>query len=213
MRARSASSGAGWWIFAAVIAAAKAATGMLRKKIARQLIASVSTPPISGPIALPSPATPSTRPPAKAARDGRDRGEGHAEDRRPHEPAAHAHADAHRDQLVGVLREAAEQREGGEDRRADEEDAPAAEHVGQPPAGDEDHPERQRVGVDRPLHGADVDVEVLLDRRQGDIERGEIVGDDEHAEAHREEGHAGPRRSSPGTCGHPSTIVSVQEAI
>ncbi len=69
MRSRAASS-TRWWIFAQVTAAANAATGMLRKKIARQLTSSVSTPPIRGPRALPSPATPRIRPPAKAARDG-----------------------------------------------------------------------------------------------------------------------------------------------
>jgi hypothetical protein len=46
---------------------AKTATGTLRKKIQRQLSASVRTPPISGPIALPRPAAPITIPPARPA--------------------------------------------------------------------------------------------------------------------------------------------------
>ena len=46
---------------------AKIAIGTLRKKIQRQLSASVRTPPISGPIALPSPAAPRITPPASPA--------------------------------------------------------------------------------------------------------------------------------------------------
>ena len=47
---------------------AKTEIGTLRKKIQRQLRASVRTPPISGPIALPSPAAPMITPPASPAR-------------------------------------------------------------------------------------------------------------------------------------------------
>ena len=46
---------------------AKTEIGTLRKKIQRQLSASVSTPPISGPIALPRPAAPRMIPPARPA--------------------------------------------------------------------------------------------------------------------------------------------------
>ncbi len=48
-------------------ATAKIAIGTLRKKIQRQLRVSVRTPPISGPIALPSPAAPRMMPPASPA--------------------------------------------------------------------------------------------------------------------------------------------------
>ena len=65
---RSVASTGGWWTNFAVARVAKAAIGRLSQKIARQLSSSVSTPPISGPSALPSPATPSTRPPASPAR-------------------------------------------------------------------------------------------------------------------------------------------------
>jgi hypothetical protein len=41
--------------------------GTLRKKIQRQLRASVRTPPINGPMALPSPAAPRMIPPARPA--------------------------------------------------------------------------------------------------------------------------------------------------
>lgn len=48
-------------------ATAKIEIGTLRKKIQRQLARSVRTPPISGPIALPSPAAPRMMPPARPA--------------------------------------------------------------------------------------------------------------------------------------------------
>ena len=59
-----------------------------------------------------------------------------------------------------VRREAAQQGEQREDRRSREEDPATAEHVGQPPAGDDQHPEDQRVGVDHPLDRRDVGVVV-----------------------------------------------------
>jgi hypothetical protein len=46
---------------------AKSETGTLRKKIQRQLRASVSTPPTRSPIALPKPAAPMMMPPASPA--------------------------------------------------------------------------------------------------------------------------------------------------
>jgi hypothetical protein len=68
-----------------------------------------------------------------------------------------------------ALGDAACQRHRREDRGADEEDPAAPEHVGEPAAGDQDHAEGERVGVDRPLDGADVGVEVLLDLRDRDV--------------------------------------------
>ena len=123
----------------------------------------------------------------------RQRRERHPEDRRPHQRAADAHADPGADQDAEVGRCRTDRREGGEQDRADEEDAAAAEHVGDPPARDDRHPEHQRVGVDDPLDAADVGVEVALDRGQGDVQRGEVVGDHEDAEPHRDERHHRPR--------------------
>jgi hypothetical protein len=47
--------------------------------------------------------------------------------------------------------------------------------------------EHERIGVDHPLHGGELGVEIVLDRRQCDAERREIVGDDEHRYTHRPE--------------------------
>ncbi len=68
--------------------------------------------------------------------------------------------------------------------RAGDEDAPASEHVGQPPAGDDEDAEDHGVSVDDPLHGGDVGVEIVLDGGKRDGERGEVVGDDENGDAH-----------------------------
>ncbi|HWM55384.1 MAG TPA: hypothetical protein VNO20_08355 [Solirubrobacterales bacterium] len=82
---------------------------------------------------------------------------------------------------------AAQGRHRGEDRGAEEEGVAATEHVGQPAAGDDHHPEGERVGVDHPLDRVDVGVEIALHRRQGDVDRREVVGDDDDRESHREQ--------------------------
>jgi hypothetical protein len=143
----------------------------------------VSTPPNIGPTALPIPAAPRISPPARPA--FRQRREGHAEDRRPHHRPADPHQRATGDQPRRALGRPSEHREAREDRRAEDEDALSPEDVGQPAADDDQYAERQRVGVDHPLHRADVGVELLLDRRQRHGERGEVVGDDEHRDSHR----------------------------
>ena len=140
-----------------------------------------------------------TRQPGLRLRQGRV---GHAEDRRPDQRAADPHAHPGGDQPRRVLGYPAQQREAGEQGAADEEGAAAPEQVGEPPAGDDRHPEHEAVGVDHPLRGADVDVEVLLDRRQGDVQRREVVGDHDHAEAHRDQGHRRARLDPVGVaCG------------
>ena len=126
----------------------------------------------------------------------RESGEGHAEDRRPHHRAADRHPDTATDQRLDVRRRSAERGERGEQGGADEEHAAATEHVGEPPAGDDRHPEHQRIGVDHPLGGVDVGVEVLLDRGDRDVQRGEVVRDHQHAEPHRDERHHRPRRQA-----------------
>ncbi len=96
------------------------------------------------------------------------------------------HQDPGRDQPGLGLGGAAERRHRGEDRGAEEEGPAAPEHVGEAAAGDDQDAEGQRVGVDHPLHRVDVGVEVLLHRRDGDVDRREVVGDDDHADPHRE---------------------------
>ena len=76
---------------------------------------------------------------------------------------------------------------GREHHDADEEDRAAAEDVAEPPAGDEQDAEGERVGVDRPLEPRDRRVEVALDRRQRDVHDGVVEHHHEQREAHRAE--------------------------
>src|SRR3954470_22505340 len=64
-------------------------------------------------------------------------------------------------------------------RRRPNRSAPAARH--------DQHPEDERVGVDHPLDGGDRAVEGLLDRGQRNVQRGEVLGEDEDAEPHRDQ--------------------------
>ena len=74
-----------------------------------------------------------------------------------------------------------------EDRGADHEHRAPAEHVGEPAAGDDQDAEHHGVAVDHPLRRGEVDAEFRLDRGNRDRERGEVVGDDQHRDAHRDE--------------------------
>ena len=113
---------------------------------------------------------------------------GHAQRRRPHDRAPDAHQRPAGDQPELVLCRTAQNREEREDRGPDEEEPSASEHVGQTPAGHDQHTKDQRVGVDHPLHGGHVGVEVALDVRQRHAQRCDVVGDDEHRQRHGTQG-------------------------
>ena len=190
---RSARSGSSPGTSRHVTNTANAVMGRLMKNTHSQLSSSVRKPPSSGPTALPSPATPRMSPPASPAFDVGQQRVGHAEDRRPHHRPADAHEAATQDEQLDVRREAAAEREGREDRSADHEDALASEQVGEASAGDDQHAEHERVPVDHPLRVGERRVHVRLDVGDRDAQRGEVVGDHEHAERHREQREPGPR--------------------
>ena len=75
----------------------------------------------------------------------------------------------------------------------DREQPPAAEAVPEGRTGEEQHGERQRVGVDRPLEAADPGVQVLADHRQRRRH-------DEVVERDHEEGERGDRERPPHVC-------------
>ena len=75
--------------------------------------------------------------------------------------------------------EPGEQRRDREDRQPDDEDAPPAEQVGEPAAEHQEPAEQQPVGDHDPLQGALADVEVALDRGQGDVHDGDVEHDHE----------------------------------
>ena len=90
--------------------------------------------------------------------------------------------DACADQHAGAVRETAEERRRSEDHEADHEDPPAAEHVGELAAAQEEHAERERVAVHDPLELGDRDAEVLADRRQSHVHDRVVEHDHEEAE-------------------------------
>jgi hypothetical protein len=102
--------------------------------------------------------------------------EPHAQDGRPHHRAANAHDEAGGEQQPNVRRETTDHRERGEDAGTDEKDASAAEHIGEPAAGDDGYAKYHGVAVDHPLRGVDAGAEGFLDGREGDRERGEVIG-------------------------------------
>ena len=176
-----------------VASTATAATGRLTTNTHRHPNVSVSTPPTSGPTALPSPATPSTRPPASPALAA-----GSAANVMP-STAGHmiapptpikARAASRTGQRRGDRRDG---RERSEDPGAPEEQLASPVQVAQPATGDDEHAEHEGVAVDHPLHGAEIRVEVALDVGERDAQRREVVGDQEDAERHR---HQGDERSA-----------------
>ncbi len=133
---------------------APAATGRLMKKIDCQETCSTSTPPSTGPIASASAETPAQVPIACPRSCG-------------------GNVFVMIDSVAGIISAApmpwaarppishAEDCEKPMNRLeaakiddADEKDAPAAEDVAEPPAGDEQHAEGEHVGVDRPFQAA-----------------------------------------------------------
>jgi lactoylglutathione lyase len=68
------------------------------------------------------------------------------------------------------------------------------------------HTEHERVSVDHPLHGGELRVEIVLDRRDRDARRGEIVGDDEHRGAHRSQREDGAAVQTLGVGLHRRTL-------
>ena len=101
--------------------------------------------------------------------------------------------------MLGARAAAAEA--SGEDGEAADEEPPAAEAVAEGGAGEQEHREGQRVGVDRPLEAGDAGVQVVADggqRRGHDqvVERDHEQrdrGDDEGPDGARGRAAAGGR--------------------
>ena len=83
--------------------------------------------------------------------------------------------------------EAGEQRGHGEHDDADEEDAAAPQHVGGPPAEQQEAAEHERVGADHPLQVLLGEPEVDLDGRQRDVHDRDV---EDHHELHDAEARA-----------------------
>src|SRR5439155_943346 len=83
---------------------------------------------------------------------------------------------------VGAVREPARKRGRGEDDEAGDEDEAPPEQVCELAAREQQHAERQRVGVEDPLELGDRDPQVVLDRRQRDDHHRVVEHDHEEAD-------------------------------
>ena len=186
-------------------------TGRLMKKIQCQLIRSVSTPPESRPIDPPAEATNPYTPSAFACSPRlREHRHDHAEDHGVGQRAADALDEARGDQHLLRLRHRAQGGGGGEDRQADQEDAPLPDQVARAPGEQQQPAERDQVGVDHPGQVARCKAEVVLDRGERDVHDRRVEHDHQRAGAEHVQrcpavsvclrgGHARMTRLSPET--------------
>ncbi len=130
-----------------------------------------------------------------------DRGRQDRERQRQHDRAAEALQRPRTDQRTRAWGERRKGRGDREDRQADAEQPAAAEAIAERGAGQEQHGERQRVGVDGPLELFERRAEILADHRQGG-------GHDEVVERdHEERGRRDrPRPERPLLLAHRSSI-------
>ena len=94
------------------------------------------------------------------------------------------------DELAGVAANAQMRGGDAEQQQADHEDPLAAVPVAEDAPGEQQRGEHEDVGVDRPDELALRGAQVLLDRRQRDVEDGVVEDDDQ--QAHDEDAQDGP---------------------
>ena len=107
----------------------------------------------------------------------------HAEDHRRGHRAADSLDEAGRDEHLLGLRQPAERARHGEHAEAGHEDALAAEEVAEAAGEQEQAAEGDQVGVDDPGEARLREAEVVLDRRQRDVDDGHVEHDHQHARA------------------------------
>jgi hypothetical protein len=78
------------------------------------------------------------------------------------------------DQHAGGLGESVEQRRAAEHEHPGNEDAPASEQVSGSATKQQQSAEHQRVAVDHPLQVGGREMQVVLDRRERDVDDGEV---------------------------------------
>ena len=111
--------------------------------------------------------------------------------------ALHAAGD---DQHLARVGQGVGGRRRAEERDADEEQPAAADEVGGAAAEEQEAAEHQRVGVDDPLQLLGAQIEIGLDRRQGDVDDRRVEHDHELREADDDEG--GPAGTGGEGVGH-----------
>ena len=101
-----------------------------------------------------------------------------------------------------VVRQAAGQRRGREDRQPDHEHAPAAERVRGAAAEDQQAAERDRVSGHDPLHRRGREAELALDRRERHVDDAEVQDDHERRGEDQRQGEPPVPRGCRGWPGH-----------
>ena len=145
---------------------------------------SSSQPPVIGPMAHAEPgdAGPGGDGPGPllgiGEQVGDDRQRGRHHERRPE-----AHEGPGGDQGGGAAGEGRQHRADAEDGHADEERAAAPVAVAEAPRREQEPGEHQDVGVDDPLQVAGRRVELVDERRQGDVEDRVVEDDQQQAQA------------------------------
>jgi hypothetical protein len=109
------------------------------------------------------------------------------------------------DQRALIRRQAAKRRGDRENEQPEQENAPASQEVAEPSGEQQQASEHDEEGVDHPRQVALGEMQVALDRRQGDIHDCHIEHDHQLREADNRETHpaaAFDGRSERGGCGH-----------
>ena len=105
------------------------------------------------------------------------------------ERASEALQPAEHDQLAGALGEAVEQARDREHDHAGDEDLLAPDDVRGAAAEQQEAAEQQRVAVDHPLQVGLAELQVLLDRRQRDVDDRRVEDDHELGQADQDQRH------------------------
>ena len=169
---------------------AATATGMLIRKIQRQVEPSTSAPDTIGPLVPASPEMPPNRPMALVRSRGvgeqqRDEAEGGRRGQGLAQPLREAGAD----ERPGGLARARSHRGHAEHRDADEEHPASAEDVAEPAAEQQQAARHEHVAVHDPGEAGLGEAEVALDRRERDVHDADV--EDEH-ELHEQQHGEGP---------------------
>ena len=178
----------------AINARAISATGILIQKIARQ-VHSIRYPPAIGPIAVRPPAMPknsaSARPRERRSKVTTTMAIAAGNMIAPPAPCTARNATSHASAAPPRGVSAAQRRRAGEDDHPEHDHPAVPGDVGQAAAEGEQRRQRQQVGVDRPLHAAGRQAQVMLDRRRGD--RDDRLVDERHGDR---EDHRGQDQAS-----------------
>ena len=100
------------------------------------------------------------------------------------------------DEHALARRRAGQERAGREHGRAGEEHPAATDHVGRAPGEQQQGAEGQDVGVDHPGEPGGAQAEVVLDRRQGDVDDRGVQHDDELGRDQHRQGRPAPQRTA-----------------